>query len=206
MLPNLSQWHDFSAAWDDLPKDPYLLDGGQYRYRRYSVFEYHQQKLSVLAIEPHFQTTYYNTIHGGIDRHLATWECSSIDNPVLGKIIEWIIQKIPSSTTQVWRVQAHQFRIIAALDQQGKPTPEGIHKDGANYVFIMLLQRKNIQGGVSHIYNNQKQLLVETILEQSADCILLDDNAVYHYVSEISILDQRQVGLRDVLVLTFHRQ
>jgi hypothetical protein len=205
MLPYLKQWHEFGAAWDHLPKDPYLLDGGKYRYRRYSVFHYQHKQLSVLAIEPHFQARSYNTIHGGIDRHLATWKNASIHNPVLQKIIAWVTQKISTINSQAWRIQAHQFRIVAARDQQGKPTPEGIHKDGADYIFIMLLQRKNIQGGVNHIYDNQKQVLAETTLENSADCILLDDAAVYHYVSEISVLNHNKVALRDVLVLTFHR-
>ena len=205
MRAGAHKWHDFCSAWDHLPKDPYLLDQGEYRSRRYSVFQYHKQQLAVLPPEPHFQSSYYNAIHGDINRHLATWQTSSINNPVLHNVIIWIMKKINANNTQTWRIQAHQFRIVASIDQSGKPTPEGIHKDGADYIFIMLLQRQNIQGGVSHIYDNQKQPLAKTTLEKSADCILLDDSAVYHYVSEVSVLDPTQIGLRDVLVLTFHR-
>ena len=204
--PYLQQWSKFSATWNDLPKDPYLLDEGEYRYRRYSVFNYYNQQLSILPSEPHFQETYYNIIHGGIKRHLASWQTASIENPILSKIIAWISKKMLNEASQAWRIQAHQFRIVASSQQYGKPTPEGIHKDGADYVFIMLLQRHNIKGGVSYIYDNDKQALAQTTLKNSADCILLDDHAVYHYVSEVAVSDHNEQGLRDVLVLTFHRQ
>ena len=203
---SLQQWYEFGAAWDHLPKDPYLLDGGEYRYRRYSVFNYQHKQLSILPHEPHFQTSYYNTIHGGIKRHLAEWKASCIDNPILKKIIAWINTKILAEASQTWRIQAHQFRIVASQQHDGKPTPEGIHQDGADYVFIMLLQRHNIEGGVNYIYDNEKQILAKTTLEKAADCILLDDRSVYHSVSEITASNQHEVGLRDVLVLTFHRQ
>jgi hypothetical protein len=207
MKTNIHVWQQFCATWNNLPQDPYLLDGGNYRQRRYSVFSYqsYPQSLSILPSEPHFQTCYYNSIHGGIQRYLKSWHKNSIATPILKEIIAWVVQKIAGKKTTSWRIQAHQFRIVASINEKGKPTPEGIHKDGADYIFIMLIQRHNIRGGINRIYNNQRQCLVETILEDSTDCILLDDTAVYHDVSSIRVIDPKQQGIRDVLVLTFHQ-
>ena len=194
----------FRQSWNDLPKDPYLLDGGNYRYRRYSVLKYQNKNLSVLPYEPHFQTEHYNSLHGGINRHLEQWHQATLANPVLLKMIDWVMQQIDDTGKQAWRIQSHQFRIVASEKNRGKPTPEGVHKDGADYIFIMLMQRNNIVGGVSELYDNERKLLGQGTLEELGDLVLLNDQAVYHGVSEVSALDKLKEGQRDVLVLTFH--
>lgn len=195
----------FQNTWNDLPKDPYLLDGGSYRQRRYSVFNYQNKQLSVLPYEPHFQSLNYNVVHGGIDRYLCSWHQATIDNPVLLEIINWVMQQIDGHKDQAWKIQSHQFRIVASDQEAGKPTPEGVHKDGADYIFIMLMQRKNITGGESKLYDNDRNLIGQGTLAEVGDLVLLNDNAVYHGVSEITNVDKKE-GLRDVLVLTFHRE
>ncbi|OZB34021.1 MAG: hypothetical protein B7X60_15260, partial [Polynucleobacter sp. 39-45-136] len=35
----LEQLMDLIPFWDDLPRDPYLKDGGRYRFRRHSSYE-----------------------------------------------------------------------------------------------------------------------------------------------------------------------
>ena len=195
----------FCDSWNDLPKDSYLLDGGNYRYRRYSVFGYQNKKLTILPYEPHYQTLDYNNLHGGINRHLEAWQQTSIDNPVLLEMIAWVMQQINSDAEQKWRIQSHQFRIVASAESTGKPTPEGVHKDGADYIFIMLMQRHNIEGGISGLYDNDRNLIEQGALENLGDLALLNDKAVYHGVSEISVVDKSKNGHRDVLVLTFHQ-
>ncbi len=206
LLANYPQdFTTFCDTWNDLPKDPYLLDGGSYRSRRYSVFNYRNNNLTVLPYEPHYQTLHYNNLHGGINRHLAPWHQSTIDNPVLLEMINWVMQQIDDKGKQDWRIQSHQFRIIASNDELGKPTPEGVHKDGADYILIMLIQRKNIMGGESELYDNDQKSLGQGTLENTGDVILLDDRKVYHGVSEIEPIDASKQALRDVLVLTFHQ-
>lgn len=200
------EFMDFCQTWDDLPKDPYLLDGGNYRHRRYSVFSYQDNQLSELPYEPHYQALHYNNLHGGFNRHLEPWLQETIDNPVLSEIIAWVLRQIGDKGGQRWRIQSHQFRIITSDVEQGKPTPEGIHKDGADYILIMLMQRKNIVGGESELYDNDRQPLKQGTLENVADLLLLDDRMVYHGVSDIKPIDASKAAVRDVLVLTFHQK
>jgi hypothetical protein len=201
-----SEFDDFCKAWEDLPNDSYLLEGESYRQRRYAVLNYQQQKLTVLPNEPHYQTRHYNPLYGNIDRHFEAWHPSSLNNPILLQSIHWVTQQLSEVDTTLWQIQAHQFRITASINSQGKPTPEGIHKDGADYIFIMLLDRQNISGGVSEIYDNNKILLCSTQLEHKGDLILLNDNAVYHRVTEIKLKNKDRKAYRDVLVLTFHKK
>ncbi|HHC73695.1 MAG TPA: hypothetical protein ENK78_01285, partial [Thiothrix sp.] len=52
---------------------------------------------------------------------------------------------------------------------------------------------------------NQKQLLDDVCLQQAGDLLLINDQRIYHDVSNIYPKDATQAAWRDVLVLTFHR-
>ncbi len=196
----------FRASWNGLIRDPYLRDGGSYRYRRYSVFQWQYNRLTPLPHEPHYQSSHYNHVHGGFNRHFRAWLPTTLHNPVLPSIVRWAMAQFSRSPQTLWRIQAHQFRIVARDIQAGKPTPEGVHKDGAEYILIMMMDRHNIQGGVSRIYDNAMQPLAEGVLAQTGDLVLVNDHAVYHGVTEIEPEKPAQPAWRDVLVLTFHRQ
>ncbi|MFN3785969.1 MAG: 2OG-Fe dioxygenase family protein [Thiothrix sp.] len=196
----------FRRSWASLLLDPYLRDGGHYRYRRYSVFHWQYNRLQVLPHEPHYQSSHYNHLHGGFKRHFRPWLPSTLRNPVLPVIIRWAVAQFSTSPTRLWRIQAHQFRIIANAEQAGKPTPEGVHKDGAEYILVMLLDRHNVRGGVSYIYDNAMRPLAEGTLQRAGDLVLINDHAVYHGVSKIYAVDPAKPAWRDVLVLTFHKQ
>jgi hypothetical protein len=194
----------FASTWGQLCPDPFLRDEGGYRYRRYSVFNWDAGKLSILPPEPHFQSSYYNGLHGGFNRFFFPWVRSAIVNPVLYEVIHWATKQFSPNVNQQWRIQAHQFRVVANNEQAGKPTPEGVHKDGADFILIMLLQRHNVQGGVSHIYDNHKDLLGALCLQEPGDLLLIDDEKVYHGVSDVYPIDNKEKNMRDVMVLTFH--
>lgn len=205
VLSNLQDsFRQFKHSWNSLAKDEYLQDSWHYRRRRYSVLHWHQGRLQQLAHEPHYQELEYNPLHGGIQRDYESWTDSSLRNPCFLSLLNWAQQQLPT-LNEGWRIQAHQFRISATEGNPGKPTPEGIHKDGSDYTLIMLLAKNNVAGGVNYLYNNEKEVLCQITLEQPGDCILLDDRAVYHSVSEIMPMDSAKDTFRDTLVLTFHR-
>ncbi len=93
---------------------------------------------------------------------------------------------------------------MANAEEAGNPSPEGIHRDGADFILIMVLKRENITGGVNHIYDDAKRLLFGSVLTEAGDAILIDDQSVWHGVSEIYPIDVNKPAYRDVLVLTFH--
>lgn len=196
----------FRASWNGLLRDRFLRDGGNYRYRRYSVFHWQNNKLEVLPYEPHYQSSHYNHVHGGFNRHFRGWLPTTLNNPVLTEIIRKTTVLFSHNPAELWRIQAHQFRIVARLGEAGRPTPEGVHKDGAEYILIMMMDRQNISGGVSRVYDNAMRPLAEGTLEQAGDMMLVNDRAVYHGVTEILPADPTHPAWRDVLVLTFHKQ
>ena len=50
-------------------------------------------------------------------------------------------------------MELHQFRIEARAGQIGQPTPEGLHRDGVDWVLVVLVDRRNVESGVTSIYD-----------------------------------------------------
>lgn len=194
-----------SEFWNQLQQDAYLRDAGKYRYRRYAVLEVANNRTRLLPYEPHFQTNTYNRLNGGFSRNFAYFSPVVLNNPVFQQLLAWNISMISRVDRQNWKVQCHQFRITSDEKKAGKPTPEGIHQDGAEYVFIMLIKRHNIKGGVTCLYRDGKRVF-EGTLKDPGDAVLINDNVLSHSVSPILSLRKDDVAYRDVLVMTFHRR
>lgn len=195
----------FVKSWDSLPLDTYLIDKGKYRYRRYSVFNSNDGSLTKLPYEPHYQTREYNRVHGGFSRFYDELRPTEVNNPVLQQLIDWNLQLIAEPEQKDWRVQCHQFRICATQEEMGKPAPEGVHQDGADYVFIMLIDRHNVVGAYNTINNESGEALYEKTLIQQGEAILINDHRYWHGVSDMQPGDVDEKSYRDTLVLTFHR-
>lgn len=209
LISSLSKcYKSFSNSWNNLCIDNYMSDGGKYRYRRYNVIQYYtfRNYLEILPNEPHFQKETYNLLNGGIYRHYEPFEEKTLKNPILKFLIENCANIFNLATTQYdWRVECHQFRIKPTLEFSGLPTPEGKHRDGVDYVFMMLVNRVNILGGVTGIYNNIGNFLTLYTLKQPFECILLDDTKIMHKVSPVYKKDMDNFAYRDMLVLTFQK-
>ena len=52
---------------------------------------------------------------------------------------------------RAWHIEVHQFRIEARAERGGQPTPEGTHRDGVDYVLVLLVGRRNIASGVTTV-------------------------------------------------------
>jgi hypothetical protein len=100
----------------------------------------------------------------------------------------------------------HQFRIEAQPGKRGLPTPEGLHRDGVDWVLVLLIARENIAEGVTTIYDLNKESLGCFTLISPLDAALVDDNRVYHGVTAVEPIDPSKPAYRDVLVVTFRRQ
>ncbi len=198
-------WSKFSSSWARLEEDRFMGDGGTYRYRRYAVFESFQgEVLSQVTDQKHYQPSCYNRVNGGIFRDYPCFEASTLSNPVFLRLLECSISVAQKARAEVlaWHIESHQFRIIASLTEVGKPVPEGIHRDGVDFVFVFMVNRENIQGGLSRIYKPDGQLIGELKMRWPLDYMIIDDKAVLHDVTPVYPQDRSSKGFRDVLVVT----
>lgn len=193
------------AQWQNMPRDEYMADAGRYRRRRYAVMNAHD--LSDLVIEPeqpHYQSLQYNRLNGGIERWFAPIQTETLHHPALRQVIRFALDTLNHVHGRAhWHIEAHQFRIEAAFNSPGKPTPEGVHRDGVDYVLVMLIERHNIQRGTTTIHAPDGRLLDAFVLTDPFDLVLLNDHRCLHGVTPVSPLADDQPAWRDVLVLTF---
>lgn len=203
---SLSDWDAFAGSWNQLELDTYMADGGRYRRRRHAVFTASAGGPVVRAPhQPHYQSTDYNPLHGGIERWFAPVQDEVATGASLTTILATcraLFGALAPGTTQ-WKIEVHQFRIEAREGQAGRPTPEGLHRDGVDYVLVLLVDRRNIASGVTGIRDLQGTDLGAFTLTNPLDAALVDDQRVAHGVTPVEPLTPGEPAYRDVLVVTF---
>lgn len=197
---------EFRDSWNNLRIDNYMNDGGKYRYRRYSVFKYKfdSKQLIEKPGESHYQIKDVNYLNGGIKRDFDSLENKIKNNVFFVKLIKFCIDVFEGiKGANNWHIETHQFRIIATPDINSFPTPEGIHRDGVDYAFIMFIGKENVIGGESHIYDNTEKYMTSYMMKNPFDCAFLDDTKLMHSVSPITCKYKGNQSYRDTLVITF---
>lgn len=212
----LDDWDGFARSWDRLGLDTFMADGGRYRKRRHAAFAV-PATLEVSAglrrkpHQPHYQSRDYNALNGGVARWFEPVEDAVAEHPAMRAILHGcrilFTALTPEATRPaVWHVEVHQFRIEAQAGQEGRPTPEGLHRDGVDWVLVLLVARENIASGETSIHDLQRRLLGSFTLAQPMDAALVDDGRVFHGVTAVEPLDATRPAHRDVLVVTFRRE
>ena len=80
-----------------------------------------------------------------------------------------------------------------------------MHRDGVDYVLVLLVRRDNIAEGTTTIHAPDGSDLGSFTLTDPFDAVLLDDARVFHGVTPVEALDASRPAHRDVLVVTFRR-
>jgi hypothetical protein len=192
-----------AAAWDQLPSDDYLRDGGHYRFRRHGCFvqDLPEGALAPVPHRAHWQPTTYNALHGGIERWFAPLAPELLAQPAWPALVAGLgrlfaeVQPVPR-----WYIEAHSFRITTS-DGVGRPTPEGAHRDGVDFVAVILVKRHRVRGGETRVFQADGPQGVRFTLSEPWSALLLDDARVVHETTPIQ--PDGEPGHRDTLVLTY---
>ena len=191
-----------APGWDDLPPDAHLKDGGRYRRRRHGSFIVEGGALRQVPHRRHWQPVEYNVLHGGMDRWFAPLEPALVDDPAFAKLVLGIAAACSRQRPVArWHVEVHQFR-IDTTDGLGRPTPEGAHRDGVDFVAVVLLTRHRIKGGETRVFEADGPQGQRFTLEAPWSLMLMDDARVIHESTPIQPVEAGG-GPRDTLVLTF---
>jgi len=207
----LADWDRFAASWDDLGIDRYMADGGRYRRRRFATFAMRGHEVLRKRHQPHYQSRDYNPLNGGIARWFDPIVDDMQTHPVTLATIRICGQLFTALTPKetrpdVWHVEMHQFRIETNSEIKGEPTPEGMHRDGVDWVLALLVRRENVASGETRIADLQHKSVGNFVLTEPFDSALVDDARVYHGVTSIHAIDPARPAWRDVLIITFRRE
>jgi len=193
-------WH---SAWDDLPPDAYLKDGGRYRRRRHSCFVVSHREVRQVPHRAHWQPVEYNALHGGMERHFEPMPPDLVASDAWQHLLMWLGDCASAlKGERTWFVEAHQFR-IDTTDGIGRPTPEGAHRDGVDLVAVFLVGRAGIKGGETRVFDAAGPAGQRFTLTEPWSVLLLDDARVIHESTPIQPFDALAGARhRDTLVVT----
>ena len=202
-----SSWNALTDSWNRLPPDAHLKDGGNYRRRRHACFvqDLASGALAQTAPRAHWQPLDYNALHGGINRLFDPVEPAVAQAPawleMLAALGRLFAQVRPVAR---WSIEAHQFR-IDTTEGVGRPTPEGAHRDGVDFVVVLLVARRGVKGGETRVFDANGPHGMRFLMQEPLTALLMDDARVIHETTPIFPANgqDRQSGVRDTLVLTY---
>ena len=194
--------HALSPDWDHMPPDNYLKDGGHYRRRRHSSFVFQNDTLRQVPHRAHWQPLDYNALHGGMERWFEPMHATTVAMSIWTQLLTALARTASTlrghAVTQ-WCIEAHQFR-IDTTHGIGRPTPEGAHRDGVDFVAVFMVDRVGIKGGETRVFDAHGPHGKRFTLSEPWSLLLLDDARVIHETTPIQPVAEG--GYRDTLVLT----
>ncbi|MFP8963970.1 2OG-Fe dioxygenase family protein [Streptomyces nanhaiensis] len=206
---SLDDLDTFRDSWNRMPLDGYMADGGRYRRRRHATLSAPPASgtYRIEAHRPHYQTLDYNNLNGGVARHYEPFEDHILRGPTMDSLLSLgcdIFGRLAPYSP--WHIEAHQFRIEVSGEEVGKPTPEGVHRDGVTFVLMAMVGRSNAVGGESTVFDLGKAPVEKFTLTDPLDLALVNDERVHHGVSPVEQLDSSEPASRDVLVITYRHK
>lgn len=198
------QVKEFTASWEDMPVDAYLKGGATFRRRRYSQFRLDGDRIVPAAVTAFEQSAEVNALFGGVQRHFEPMRADIAASPVLQSLVSAFLDVLPGPFDPATAgIGVHQIRITARRDEAWPPAPEGIHEDGHHYVAQILINRLDVTGGESQLYDRERVPVFNTLLLEPFESIVIDDRRVFHGVSAVTPAAGATTGVRDMMLIDF---
>ena len=142
-----------------------------------------------------------NPLQGGNRRYYNLLSDEVITSAPMVKLLEMHKRKFNHKHGTIMLIQIQTTR---EERKNGDVTEQGIHTDGADEAALVCLERKNVSGAWSELYEDirgERPILQDKIL-QPGDALWFRDNQVYHNVTSISPKDPEQgPALRTMLLM-----
>jgi len=203
-LPALNK--DFLLSYHNLPIDLKNKNGSPIRTRRYANYmienDNFQNNLNIFY-------TGKNTFSQDVDDHrkeervFPLIEEKFIDDDFLLRLMVQCCSLDHLKGNKYYDISVHQVRQICYPGVESHNSPEGIHKDGVDYIVsALVMNRYNIDGGESIVYDDKnKNKIYNTTLEKG-EGIFQDDKRLWHYVTPVTTNNNYiGIGIRDILGL-----
>jgi hypothetical protein len=203
-------WRVFGDYWNRMKLDRYMGDNGTYRYRRYSQFELADPDGALICLPhvPYEQPSYINRLNGDMERHFDPLEEGFIQNTVFDGLLRSLASVFneASGETVNWNIRLHPYRILARENSPGSPTPEGLHRDGVDFIVTLMVKRVNVCGAETIVTDTGGEVVERRTLLRPMEILVADDARTMH---EVTAIERDVVGLeayRDVLVIAYTRE
>jgi len=202
------EWVRFARHWEHLAPDPYAAESGVTRLCRFGQYAFRHGTMCPMPTRAFARPENSNSLHVGRDRDLEPLSDAFARDHLLHSMVKLLARAAAAlEDVAVWNVKVHPFRIRSAADNSGcgdgRPTPEGLHRDGVTLVASLLVGRRNAVGGESLVCDSDGRTLLTTTLAEPGTLLLGDDRRPLHGASPVRPIDRSGPAQRDVLVITF---
>lgn len=123
------------------------------------------------------------------------------DSPFLSQLLAYVTQLAFLSgnvTHSCTRATVHQIRQCALRGADSDNAPEGIHRDGADYILsAFVVARHRVRGGTSIVYDVDAHTKLLSVTLESGYGIVQDDTWLWHDVTPVSSALE-DIGYRDI--------
>lgn len=189
-------------SYDSCPVDEYMGNGT--RHKRFAQYRLHPADSSdsweFERLEHRDYTAFkkFNPVGGGMRR---TYEPIEVD---FTPLISLAIAGLELDRSEDWQINVHQNRSCAEAETPAPLTPEGVHKDGHEFVMIAVLRKVNVAGALTRLWvpGEDKPFWTGTLEERQA--VLLDDRAIAHDVTDVQTANGEPAH-RDIVIVAFSR-
>lgn len=196
---------NLKASFNNLEKDHHY---NVERNRAFSLLNIKDiDDISIIGDIQFYQSRNYNNYNGDIVRNYSNIDISILQDSSFKFFIKSFKEQIDDATSMVNNgynsdyIFVHQIRVYASDNSIINLVPEGIHRDGYNIVGMCIVNRENIQGGISNVYDNEKRIVLTQEL-QEGEMLIINDAKMYHDVTPIKLHDKDKQGYRDIFVFT----
>lgn len=205
--PSGVHWPTFEAHWEGLDEDPYLKGDYVFRHRRYGLVGYTPRTgvSRMLENTTFYQSSEINGYAGGIQRTFAALEPDFVAHPLFQALMHSSFAAYGVEDEYLdaeWQADVNLFRLKVEEARVTEPTPEGIHRDGVPFGTVHVVHRHRVEGGISHVYTMDEELLDVKMLTGGLDTLYAFDNRVKHYATPLFAHGMSE-GYRDTLVYGF---
>lgn len=194
---NSLKLENIKPFFQELPVDPYIKD--KYRFRRLSRFTVCNGDLIKLPHGYLYQSKQYNPLVGDIKREYEEIDDRLVSLDSFKKMVLAFSDSCKLHPEA--EIGIHQIRTTCSPTNYGNPAPEGIHRDGTDFIGIFAVDRENVQGGETHLYMARKEKPVFSKILNPGELLLVNDHQFLHFTTPIKPIADVQ-GTRDVFVLT----
>lgn len=187
---------NFQIQFNKLSKDIYYESDG---HRLYSLV--YTKTKTIVGNNRFIQSKSYNkTQRNNQIRHYQS--INLIDDVTFNHIISKFSRFVfDQCNNYINYVTVHQIRVYISEDVSPIPE-ESIHQDRYSYVGILCVNRVNVEGGETCLYDNITCNKLYTKTLDVGEMIMFNDRKILHDVSNIKPIDKTKPAYRDVLVIT----
>jgi hypothetical protein len=186
---------EIQSGFRHIPRDTYVHDGT--RFKDIARFLVGNGRVTKSRHGPLFHPTNSGS-YGGLTERLY----SEVPDNEIGGLVEPIeIFAHAAGIAAEQEILLQRQRVTIGPNGISLTVREGPHQDGVKKLALLCVNRANIKGGISLIYDKNRTVTFAGILEPG-EMLLIDDAKIWHDASPIQRLDPSCPGHRDILIIT----